>query len=619
MTDQTSIERTKKARTIIDKAYDAFIEIDINSIIVDWNAQAEIIFGWSHQEVVGQRLSEIIIPPQYREAHLRGLEHLKNTGEGPVLNKKIEITALHRTGREFPIELAIFPVSLEGTTSYCAFIRDISDRKKVELTLRETEESFRLLVSGVKDYAIFMLSPEGNIITWNEGAERIIGYEASEVIGKHFSCFYGQEDRDNNKPKHELEIAVLNGSYEETGLRLRKDGSPFWANVVITSLFNESAQLKGFTKITRDISEQKKTTDELQIQADMLNSTFDAIIVRDLDGTIRYWNAGAERMYGFTGQEAIGKISHHLLNTKFPQPLTEIEKEILEQQHWDGEVLHYARNGERMIVYSRQSLKTHTKGNPTAILEINSDITANKQAEQRRLALNEMKRANVELEQFAYVASHDLQEPLRAVAGGLQILAKKYKGKLDTEADELINMAVDGANRMRTLIADLLSLSHVSTAKETFELTNLLEVFDQAVSNLALIIKETSATITHDPLPTLVVEKTRFVQLFQNLISNAIKFRSDEPCKIHFSVTNKPGLWQFSVSDNGIGFEQKFADRIFEPFKRLHGRDKYPGNGIGLTICKRIIERHGGNIWVESEPDKGTTFYFTIPDIGNTP
>jgi PAS domain S-box-containing protein len=618
MTDQATIAQETKARVIIDKASDAFIEIDSNSIIIDWNAQAEIMFGWERKEALGRKLSDTIIPVKYRQAHLEGLQRYKKTGTGAVLNKKVEISALHRNGNEFPIELSIFPVSFENITTFCAFIRDISDRKKAELALQQGTESFDLVVSGVKDYAIFMLDTKGNIITWNEGAQRIKGYQANEIIGKHFSCFYNLEEKASNKPQRELEIAVATGQYEETGIRIRKDGTTFWAHVLITPLFDQNKQLRGFIKVTRDTTELKKANDALQGQADMLNLTYDAIILRDLDGTIRFWNAGAIKTYGYTEKDTLGKKTHTLFNTKFPIPFEQIEQEILTQGRWEGEVLHHTQDGRRLVVASRQALKKDAEGKPIAVLEINSDITIHKQAEQRKLALAEMKRVNIELEQFAYVASHDLQEPLRAVAGGLQILEKKYKGKLDQEADGLIDMAVDGAVRMRELISDLLSLSQVSSSKETFELIDLSTLFEQAEKNLAVTIKENGAKVSHGPLPTLIVEKTRFIQLFQNLISNAIKFRSDKTPEITLTTTSEEGIWRFALHDNGIGFEQQFADRVFEPFKRLHGRDKYPGTGIGLAICKRIVERHGGNIWVESEPGKGTTFYFAIPDAETT-
>lgn len=486
MKEQILAEQEKKARAIINRAADAFIEINDRGVILDWNLQAEKMFGWAKEEAVGRLLATTIIPERFRSSHQRRLGLYRKTGDSIVLNANVEVIALKRDKNEFPVELSIFPVTTDEETTFCAFIRDITGKKRTE------------------------------------------------------------------------EI--------------------------------------------------------LQQQADMLNLIHDAVILRDTDGQIKYWNKGAERMYGYTSEEALGKVAHSLLNAKYPKPFEEVEKNIKDEWYWEGELLHYTKDGKRLIVYSRQSLKVDTNDFPIAILEINSNVTVNKQAEQRRLALAEMKRVNAELEQFAYVASHDLQEPLRAVAGGLQILEKKYKSQLDDNASELISMAVDGAVRMRALISDLLSLSQVSTSKGKFETVNLAHILDEAVANLAVTIKDTSTTVTHDPLPVLMIEKARLVQLFQNLISNAIKFRGENRPEIHCGAEKKDGEWLFSIRDNGIGFEQKFADKIFELFKRLHTRDSYPGTGIGLSICKRIVERHGGDIWVVSKPGDGSTFYFTLPD-----
>jgi PAS domain S-box-containing protein len=261
------------------------------------------------------------------------------------------------------------------------------------------------------------------------------------------------------------------------------------------------------------------------------------------------------------------------------------------------------------------------------------DITERKQAEKGAMA--DLERSNKELEQFASVASHDLQEPLRMVASYTQLLAKRYQDKLDADANEFIGYAVDGANRMQKMINDLLSYSRVGTRGKLFETVDCTAIFNQSLNNLKMAIEETGAVITHDPLPTMMGDESQLVQLFQNLIDNAIKFRGKETPHIHISATHgsrktmddgretidqlrtqlselKEG-WVFSVRDNGIGIDPQDKERIFTIFQRLHGRD-YSGTGIGLSICKRIIERHGGKIWVESEPKKGSTFYFTIPD-----
>jgi light-regulated signal transduction histidine kinase (bacteriophytochrome) len=231
----------------------------------------------------------------------------------------------------------------------------------------------------------------------------------------------------------------------------------------------------------------------------------------------------------------------------------------------------------------------------------------------RRLT-QEVSAANKELQQFAYVASHDLQEPLRMVTSFVQLLADRYKGKLDKDADEFIGFAVDGATRMQALIEGLLDYSRVGTRAQEFAPTDAEAVMKHVKENLSVAIQESGAEITSDPLPTLMVDDVQFSQVLQNLVSNGIKFHGDgvRP-EVHVSAEQKDGEWVFSVRDNGIGVAQEDTDRLFQIFTRLHAGDEYPGAGIGLAVCKRIVERHGGRIWVESEVGKGSTFYFTLP------
>ncbi len=249
--------------------------------------------------------------------------------------------------------------------------------------------------------------------------------------------------------------------------------------------------------------------------------------------------------------------------------------------------------------------------------ELDLEVAERKRAEETiRSKSEELERSNGGLEQFAYVASHDLQEPLRAVSGCLQLLEQRYKGKLDTGADQFISHAVDGALRMQVLIHGLLEYSRVGTGGEEFEEIDSEAVLNQAITNLQVAIEESGAVITHDPIPSMMADGVQLSQLFQNLIGNAIKFHSDKPPEIHTGVEPKNGEWQFSVRDNGIGIESQYAERIFGVFQRLHTREEYSGTGIGLAICKKIVERHGGRMWLESELEHGSKFYFTIPRNG---
>ena len=244
------------------------------------------------------------------------------------------------------------------------------------------------------------------------------------------------------------------------------------------------------------------------------------------------------------------------------------------------------------------------------------DITEQKRDKERLTQMvSEMKRSNTELEQFAYVVSHDLQEPLRMVSSYTQLLAKRYRGQLDTDADDFISYAVDGAERMRTLLNDMLDYSRVGTRGKPFKLIWCEDVLEKAITNLKVAIEDSGTLVSHDYLPMLVVDEGQLVQLLQNLIGNAIKFCNQETPTVHVSAEKKDEVWVFSVKDNGIGIDPQHAQRIFEMFKRLHIREEYPGTGMGLAICKKIVERHGGHIWVQSQAGEGATFYFTIPLI----
>jgi light-regulated signal transduction histidine kinase (bacteriophytochrome) len=250
----------------------------------------------------------------------------------------------------------------------------------------------------------------------------------------------------------------------------------------------------------------------------------------------------------------------------------------------------------------------------TLIMATIVDITKRKNAEAKlQYTLNELQRSNTDLEQFAYVASHDLQEPLRTITGMVQLLQKKYQGNLDARADEYIGFTVEAATRMQALINGLLEFSRVDRQGKPIEEVNMKDVVQAATKSLSKTIHEKNAIITCEDLPTVQVDSLQMARLFQNLIGNAIKFRSERQPKIHISATALEDKWHFSVRDNGIGIEPQYFERIFVIFQRLHTRTEYPGTGIGLSLCKKIVERHGGQIWVESESGAGTTFHFTIP------
>jgi PAS domain S-box-containing protein len=326
-------------------------------------------------------------------------------------------------------------------------------------------------------------------------------------------------------------------------------------------------------------------------------------------------------------EEAVGKTDFDFFTAEHAQRAFDDEQRILrtgepfvgreEKETWpDGSVT--------WVSTTKEPLRDRA-GRIIGTFGISRDITARKQAEQALAEkAQELQRSNTELEQFAYVASHDLQEPLRMIASYTQLLGRRYKGKLDSDGDEFISYAVEGATRMQVLINDLLAYSRVGTRGKPFARTDCNEVLARTLANLKISIEETGAKITHDPLPQVIADSSQLAQLFQNLIGNAIKFHSpDRTPEIHV-FTPQEGLpqangsaqeWLVAVRDNGIGIEEKYFERIFVLFQRLHTREQYPGTGIGLAVCRKIVERHGGRIWVESTPGKGSTFYFTLPKI----
>jgi PAS domain S-box-containing protein len=350
--------------------------------------------------------------------------------------------------------------------------------------------------------------------------------------------------------------------------------------------------------------------------AAIVQSSHDAIISKDKNGIIISWNPAAEELYGYPAEEAIGRhisliVPPELRAGELENIMAHLRTSAATQR---VETERITRTGERIEVEVRISAIRNSKGELLGASSIAHDIGARKRVE-REFARwrDQLARSNAELERFAYVASHDLQEPLRMVASYVQLIAQRYKGRLDADADEFIAYAVDGANRMKTMIVDLLKYSRAGEG-DAFETIDAGVALDQALANLQLAIAETGATVTRGPMPMVRGIAPQIAELFQNLVGNALKFHGDQPPHIHISADRTGSAWEFAVGDNGIGIAPEYKDKIFEIFRRLHSREKYPGTGIGLTVCRKIVLHHGGRIGVDSEVGAGATFRFTLPD-----
>jgi PAS domain S-box-containing protein len=495
--------------------------------------------------------------------------------------------------------------------------RTYAARGRADGAFLKSEDQLRILIEGVQDYAIFMLDPQGTVVSWNAGAERIKGYKADEIIGQNYSRFYPQEDIALGKPEEALRIAAASGRTETESWRVRKDGSRFLANFVITAARNSSGTLLGFSEISRDVTERQETEAKYR---GLLEAAPDAMVVVNQAGEIVLLNLQAEKQFGYHRDELVGQRVKNIIPEGFAERLiadgTRTAAEALAQQIGTGiDLLGRRKNGSDFPIEIMLSPLESADG--ILVTAAIRDITERKKSDEFLLkTVGELKRSNDELEQFAYIASHDLQEPLRMVASYTQLLAKRYRGRLDSDADEFIAYAVDGSNRMQQLIEDLLAYSRAGMDGRALQKISSDRSLQKALANLRLTIEETGALVTHDSLPDITTDDTQLTQVFQNLVGNAIKYRSAEVPRIHVSAAaNGSNEWIFSVRDNGLGIDPKYFARIFVLFQRLHGRDEFDGTGIGLAICKKMLERLGGRIWVESQPEqeKGSTFHFALP------
>ena len=382
-----------------------------------------------------------------------------------------------------------------------------------------------------------------------------------------------------------------------------------------TRLTDEAGVTVGGVMVLRDITERNRAEGIRALLVALVDSTQYAILTMRADSTVLTWNPGAQKLYGYSADEMVGR-SIKLLNP----PGSDLEAANLLMTRLAGggnteefESALRRKDGTVIAVAAAMAPMRSPRGEVIGISSISYDITDRTRAQQELLTrTEELTRSNAELEQFAYVASHDLQEPLRMVASYVQLIEQRYKGKLDADADDFIHFAVDGAVRMKQLINDLLLFSRAGR-NGTSARVNLTEVVEQVLEVLQLAIEDAHAVVTYDPMPSVMGRESRLSEVIQNLIGNALKFRSELTPEIHIGCERRGEEWMFSVRDNGIGMASEFHGRIFVMFQRLHGRDEFSGTGIGLAVCKRVIEHHGGRIWVESNPGQGSTFFFTLP------
>jgi len=477
-------------RLIVDTADDAFIGMSADGRIIDWNPAAESTFGWTRNGALGLPLVETIVAHQHREAFRDGLRQFFETGESPLLNRRVEISVIHRNGHEFPVEMSATHIQFGDEHNFNLFLHDITERKKSEQALRDSEALYASLVEHLP-VNILRKDLESRFTFANKAFCELLGKPLEEIVGKTDLDFYPAE---------------LANKYRADDRKIIETGGVF-----------------------DDVEKHRKGRKTLYVH--VLKTP-----VHDADGNI-------------IGTQAI---------------------------FWD--VTGKQRAEDKMKRYSA-----------------------------------ELERSNRELEHFSTIVSHDLHAPLRAVGSYCELLQQEYAEKLDDNAKEYLYFARQSVDRMHALIEDLRSVARVTTGGKPLKPVDCQEALDAALTNLTAEIEQSGARVKHDELPTVMADSTQLMQLLQNLMANAIKYCKDCSPEIYVSADPADGDWEIGVRDSGIGVTAADQDRIFEIFQRGHAdEDEFSGTGVGLAVCKRIVQRHGGRIWVESEPGKGSTFRFTM-------
>jgi len=583
------------------------------------NKAWEEFFGLSRASFLGKLVKDL-----YPQSPAIAQKHLEMDGKlwRKPGGQSYEATVTTRDGRvrDTIYYKATFANGSGEVAGLMGAIIDITGRKQAEAALRENEERFRrtfeLAGSGVAHIGM-----DRRFIRVNPRLCEILGYAEDELLRLTGRQISHPEDLDVINAQRPRLYAGEIDSVRVEKRYVRKDGSVVWVSFAMVVERDAAGEPQYEIAFFDDITARKKAEAALSASEALYRQTFElataGIAHVDLTGRFMKVNRSLCEILGYSEKELIGRSVKELSHPA-DRDLTDAQRARVHEGELDSvrfEKRYLKKGGSIVWADLAVAVARDAHGHPQYEVALFDDITARKAAEAAlREAHEELKRSNSELEQFAYVASHDLQEPLRMVSSYTQLLMRRYGDKLDGDAKEFTAFIVDGATRMKQLIEDLLAYSRVGTRDRNFKPVDAESSLKRALTNLRAAIQGSGATLTQDKLPTIHCDEAQLAQLFQNLIGNALKFRKpDAAPAVHVGAADRGAEWEFTVRDNGIGIEPQYFERIFMVFQRLHDKGEYPGTGIGLAIVKKVVERHGGRIWVQSQPGAGTTFHFTMP------
>ena len=574
-----------------------------NLVFTGANPIADIILGIDHNALVGLTIQEAF--PMHRTTDIPAIySEVAATGR-PWHSEQVQYEDERIKGA---FEVHAFQIS---PGRMAAGFVDITERLRVAQALAESEERLRF---HVENTPLAVVEWDANFVVtrWAGGAESMFGWKTEETVGvpiTQLNLIYPDD-----VPLVERTMTRLtDGSSRQvigTNRNVAKDGRVLHCTWYNTTQRDRSGKMKSVLSFVLDNTARQQAENALKESEERFYKAFDAnpaaMTIADLEsGKWVDVNQGFVDLSGYSKEELLGKRSPELGLFEDSSDRVEMMRELTEKGAvTNRDLVAHTRAGNRRLLFS--AVKISLNGKPHAVT-MHVDITDRKAAEE------ELRRSNAELQQFAYVASHDLQEPLRMIISYLSLLEKRYRDQLDQRGKEYIDIAVNGGERMRALIDDLLEYSRIETRAQPFERVDMNELVARTLRGLEKPIRENNAIVEVGPLPTIMADQTQMVQLLQNLVSNAVKFHGPLPPRIRVSCTDDGGEYTFSVNDNGIGIDPKYSEVIFQMFQRLHTKEEYPGTGIGLAVAKKIVERHGGRIWVVSKEGEGATFLFTVP------